>query len=385
MCLSAKPRSFTLSDLILLSDSTYEDSLMKQQEDTDISISDEEQEGLEQQLGQGPSRGLDGRDGNLPRPVLEPPALGPSPPPLATSTPPPVASDAPPVTVPAALGVSTAAVASSGAPPATFSQAASTGLATAASTSLDLVTAGLSAAGWQPSLAAPMQAGGPGPAPGSLFGTQPPPAVASQAAPIQVPAPQPQHSGLYQQQLLVQGFNQHQHQPLAPGPGQQQLGQPGLFGAALGGGGGQPQAAPAPGSGPTQRQRSLPAAVGTPFQGQQHQAAGGGLQPPAGIQQPPAGAQQPPAGGQQPPAGVQQPLVGGQPPQMQGPAQQAATMARSLEDAGFTREEARGFALRWLQDQQQPRQQQPQPLMAGGVPPEVLTLLTAQQQSVQVI
>ena len=103
-----------------------------------------------------------------------------------------------------------------------------------------------------------------------------------------------------------------------------------------------------------------------------------------GVQQP-LGGWQPPAGVQQPPAGVLQPLGGGQPPQIQGLAQQAAAMARSVEDAGFTREEARAFALRWLQDQQQPLQQQPQPQVSGGVPPEVLTLLTAQQQSVQVI
>ena len=231
---------------------------------------------------------------------------------------------------------------------------------------------------------------------------------------FQVPASQPQYPGLQQQQLSVQGFNQHQ--PPAPGHGQQQLGQPFLFGAALGGGGGQPPAAPTPGPGPTQRQRSLPAAVGAPLQGQHYQAAGRGLQPPTAPQQPPVGVQQPLVGGQQLPVGVQQPFAGGQQPlmgaqqplggwqppagvqqppagvlqplgggQIQGLAQQAATMASSLEDAGFTREEARGFALRWLQDQQQPRQQQPQPQVSGGVPPEVLTLLTAQQQSVQVI
>ena len=155
---------------------------MKQQDDTDVTISDEEQEDLGQQLGPGPSRGLDGRDGNLPRPVFDPPALASSPPPLAASTPPPVASSAPPVTVSANLGASATSVASSGVPPAVLSQTASTGLAATASTSSNLVTS----AGLQPSLSAPMRAGGPGPALGSLFGAQPLPTVASQAVPIQV-------------------------------------------------------------------------------------------------------------------------------------------------------------------------------------------------------
>ena len=168
MCLSVNPAASPSLIVFLLSDSTYEDSLMQQQEDTpDVTISDEEQEDLGQQLGHGPSRGLDGRDGNNPRPVFEPPALAPSPPPLGASTPPPVASSAPSVTTSANLGVSATSVASSGVSPAILSQAASTGLAAAASASSNLVT-------------------GPGPASGSLFGAQPPPAVASQAAPIQV-------------------------------------------------------------------------------------------------------------------------------------------------------------------------------------------------------
>ena len=157
---------------------------MKQQDDTDVTISDEEQEDLGQQLGSGPSRGLDGRDGNLPRPVFEPPASASSPPPLAASTPPPVASSAPPVTVSANLGASATSVASSGVSPVVLSQAAFAGLAATASTSTssNLVTS----AGLQPSLSAPMRAGGPGPALGSLFGAQPLPSVASQAVPIQV-------------------------------------------------------------------------------------------------------------------------------------------------------------------------------------------------------